>query len=639
MRLLTTAAAAAAAFFACCTSSIRGQGYKALRKEFCELRPQHTTANVTQPASGPNGYRFCPPSFTAALVETQNDGLYGACFLEIDQEQISRSSLNKGQNAGFHANDCRHFCHEQHGADLLELPSSEVEQYVVELMSDPEKVRSHLPSQNPWLALATNRTVGNWTSIVDGSLPQYTNWGQGRPRSSMGQLEAWTPCGYGECVVLITNAVNAGWDDVGCDEEHVCLCQVRNATREGAVVHSLQTRATPINNQPFHRTSTAMALLIASLVLTVGVIGAAACTQNAEVSPRVATIRKAKSMFKRIVAGVGAGTTPTRLSTDVTIMQGINMEKKEERKKFVDRLVDPDAFFVCFVDAKEEKLYSELKRDEGLEGIRLSLTWIFPGIFVCVLVAMVLVLEIGMPLETSTERASWEDLVVLNNRPLYFFFIGGILLLVFVGTFIPNEQVTPALFPYVSLGSAILICIVLGLGFLPIIRYGTLNRKSPWDGLVRTWALMTLIFLPLDFHLSLQLTFVFGVVVALGTEIYLGVLYNFFDYKCECYALVADNRNTVSDHSPMSIHDTISLAHENALLQAVAISLSWMSLLFLVCKIRQRIDLSARESFLRIKDKNTELAKMEEQKHLLEEEMALQQEIAKSEARAAKRVS
>ena len=173
-----------------------------------------------------------------------------------------------------------------------------------------------------------------------------------------------------------------------------------------------------------------------------------------------------------------------------------------------------------------------------------------------------------------------------------------------------------------------------------MIRYGTLTGNSPWDGVVRTWSVMLLLFLPRELHLSLSLTTAFSVVGALGLEISLWVAYNIFDYKCGCYSLVNERLNTVSDHFPMSIHSPRShLCIKTALLQGISITISWAFLLILVYKIHRSIDLGARESFVRVKDKNAELATMGEQKQVLEQEMALQQEIAKSEARAAKRVS
>ena len=519
MRLLPTAFAAAAAIsLACCAGSARAKGSDALQKQWCELRPQRsTTANATEFRA--DGRRTCPQAFTAHLLKVQDGTEYGACFLEIDPEQ---AALAASTQKGFHADDCRQICHEN-GADLPVLPSVEVENYVYDLMTDPRKERSHPPTRMPWLAVIVNRTVGDWTSIVDGSLLRYTNWKEGSPHSTV-PSDSWRPCGEQSCVALTTLSSPRGWSDVPCTWELGCLCQVPNATREGAVMYA---GLLPYDEPLMRSTAPFMALYIVSMMLTAGAIVAAAYLQdgNSSASDTAKIVTQSQTSLK-------------------AKMTAIVEEKHEEREKFYERLVDENALFLCFLDDEEEEMYMKVARDEGLKGIHLLMTLVMPGLF---LAAVTWALIVNESVHRITEVIIGENREAeLSSRPFYLVCLGEILLLVCLGKALVRRVVDAELFPYVAFACGVLIFIVLWSFMTILVSYGSLIGKAPFDGLVRTWSVVLLFAFPKYLHLPLSFTIALIVLVAVATESFLATMYSFYEYKCACYELASRDLPKVS---------------------------------------------------------------------------------------------
>ena len=288
--------------------------------------------------------------------------------------------------------------------------------------------------------------------------------------------------------------------------------------------------------EPFYYKPTFLALVIASIVLTAGVIEATAYFRNTGSWTSVhVSVSSENTIFRK-------------QSRRAAIVTKINEEKENQLSKFMGRLVDPHAFFLCFRVVEEEGLYAKMIRDEGVELIRKTLKQTIPRLLWKMLLAIVVIIESHFLLKSKASTSLWE--LVASTRPFYLVFSFAVPVLYCLGFFLPEKKDLAAkLFPYVALVYA---AIVIGVFLIPMfiaIRFGLLNgnKNSPWDGEMRLVMAMLCIFIPQMFHLPLGFATVLNFTVAIGLELFLFILQKVYGYKCECYAVPGDpNTNAVS---------------------------------------------------------------------------------------------
>ena len=493
--------------------------------------------NATYSPRRPDGFRECPASFTATLLEVGDGELFGACFRDMHE-------IN-----GHHktAPTCRQSCY-QLGveADLPVLPLPQVEAFLLD-----EVVI--WPGQHYWLGLTDIAEEGKWTWANGAPLGNYTNWGSNEPNN-------WHLCGE-HCATVSTWSAHH-WVDTRCHEQFNCVCQVANvgiprrackqetashkapsynapeqATRDGVNIYNkaewAKRKQKPVP-EPFYHSEGFLVLVVASLAVVAGALFLSSryATGDGDGGARASAVVGAAEItaeeFPR---------TPTRVRA-----KAIEDDVDKESEKFQARL-DPQARFPHFLDNAEELLYATTACDKGFPDLVRTLKITMPGINLLVGLVCTVLFELPSRVIDHYNREEPE----LGSRSIVIIIQAAAIMFILLGNLLPRKHMTPELFPYVSFACAFLVIVaVFGLGIWIAVRYGSLRGNSPWDGQSRLLLAVLLIFLPRRLHLSIGFSTALSSVSIVALEVFLLSLYRLYNYNCSCYALFSNTRTVGS---------------------------------------------------------------------------------------------
>ena len=296
--------------------------------------------------------------------------------------------------------------------------------------------------------------------------------------------------------------------------------EIQNATRESARIISPAFEKSPglVDTNAF------LSLVIASILLTMGIVEAAIYFQSRNSGASVAAASPAASSASR-----PASFTGTISGSAILISR-----EKLELEEFSRRLVDPNAFFLRFQDATEEKLYAKVTKDEGMEIVHNTLTRIMPRLLLQMTILILAVIELATVLYPNV---LWHSDRVFATRPFYIISMGGILFLLCLASLLLRMKITTRVFPFVSFFCAVIVFALTGICFAIMIRYGAKSGNQPWDGEVRVVVILLLIFIPRMLNLPILLATVFNFIAVVALEMFFMLLYQSYGYRCGCYYL------------------------------------------------------------------------------------------------------
>ena len=273
----------------------------------------------------------------------------------------------------------------------------------------------------------------------------YSNWNAGEP-NEINLYECSDPC-----ALLIPHGWK--WNDEICGDHRNgrCVCQVDNATRDGAKVYEIKEQAP--EEVPFLGSQLALALVVLSMALVASARAVVAHTGNADA--RVA------SAVNSVPEHHNSGKMATTLKE----------ESEEERKAFAFRL-DDTARFLGFRNEEEERLFAKTKRDVGIEDVCVTLTHTLPSLCLYAGVAELVMVEGWNSLPGLGQGVTERE---YGGRPQIMTMMAAALLLFSIGFFTPKRSITAELFPYFSFACALLYLITIFLCMWPMIRHGSLS--------------------------------------------------------------------------------------------------------------------------------------------------------------------